>query len=81
MMKNQEAMKKYMKQEVDIVNNIVERLNNQTLPEKMREIEDRISEATTNSQSELNNCLNFVTDSIKTFKDRVDFFATDIAVT
>ena len=74
MMKSQEAMKTYMKQEVNIVSNIVDRLNNKTLPDKMAEIESRISEAANNSQSELNNCLDYVKESIKTFKDKVEFF-------
>ena len=47
----------------------------------MREIEDRISEATNNSQTELTNCLNYVTESIKNFKEKVEFFQTDIEVT
>ena len=74
MMKNQEAMKNHMKQEVNIVSNIVDRLNNHTIPDKMSEIEKRIADATTNSNTELNNCLEFVEESIKNFKEKVEFF-------
>ena len=49
-----------MQQEVNIVSKIVDRLNNQTIPDKMAEIEKRIADATTNSNTELTNCIDFV---------------------
>ena len=47
----------------------------------MAEIEKRIADATTNSNTELTNCIEFVEESIKTFKEKVEFFQSDIEVT
>ena len=81
MTRNQEGMKKHMQSEVGIVNNLVDKLKNHVLPENLRMVERKIEESSVRTQSELNECLNYVNDQLKVFRDKVEYFETDVAAT
>ena len=63
------------------MNNLVDKLKNQVLPENLRMVERQIQESAIKSRSELDNCLNYVNDQIKIFRDKVEYFETDVGVT
>ena len=70
-----------MKSEVGIVNNLVDKLKNHAMPENIRMVQRMIEESSMKNQIELDNCLNYVNEQIKIFKDKVEYFETDIGVT
>ena len=70
-----------MKSEVGIVNNLVDKLKNHVMPENLRMVERKIEEASLKTSNELDECLNYVNEQIKIFRDKVEYFETDVGVT
>ena len=70
-----------MKSEVGIVNNLVDKLKNHIMPENLRMVERKIEESSLKAQIELDNCVNYVNDQIKIFRDKVEYFETDVGAT
>ena len=70
-----------MKSEVGIVNNLVDKLKNHVIPENLRMVDRKIEESSLKTQIELDSCLNFVNEQIKIFRDKVEYFETDVGVT
>ena len=78
---SQEGMKEHMKKEVGVVNSIVENIKNVILPDGMKKIDEQLQIAITKQKEELNDCLSYVSGTIKQFKERVDYFEADVAAT
>ena len=70
-----------MKSEVGIVNNLVDKLKNHVMPENLRMVERKIEDSSIKTQIELDSCLNYVNEQIKIFRDKVEYFETDVGVT
>ena len=70
-----------MKSEVGIVNNLVDKLKNHVIPENLRMVDRKIEESSLKTQIELDSCLNYVNEQIKIFRDKVEYFETDVGVT
>ena len=64
-----------------MVNTIVETLKNKTIPDSIAKIDVALDVATQKQRDELEGCLSVVSNNIKEFKERVDFFETDVAAT
>jgi hypothetical protein len=61
---SQEKMKMHMEKEVEAVSRIVDTLQNQTLPNNLKQVQGKIDEANQTAADELNKCMRFVNDNI-----------------
>jgi len=74
-------MKVHMGNEVVVVKNMIDKIEKNVLPENLKFIQGKLEDAIKNQRLELSTSLASTTESIKMFKEKVEFFETDVSST